>query len=116
MGDGILSRFFFPLNFVSLSVIVEITRYFVIGRTVNIRVVCDSQRVAGRRLDKSAEKDRKRGGSLGRKVSLLLVSVTKTVLSVSFIQYKGRFFLPSSLLWTQNLSCWFSGLFSCAAD
>lgn len=25
-------------------------------------------------------------------MSLLLVSVTKTVLSVSFIQYKGRFF------------------------
>ena len=59
MGDGISGRFFFTLNFVSPSVIVEITRYFVIGRTVNIRVVCDSQRLAGRRLDKSAEKEKR---------------------------------------------------------
>lgn len=93
----------------------KITRYSVIGRTVNIRVVCDSERLAGRRLDKSAEKDRKRGRTLGKKSVIIACFSKQTVLSVSFIRYKGLFFLPSSLLWTQNLS-WFSGLFSCAAD
>ena len=41
-------------------VIVEITRCFIIGKTVSMKVVCESE-IGGRKLDKNAKKEKEVG-------------------------------------------------------